>query len=117
MDTERTTEQEKVRCPGYHNGHASSRSTEGDRCVTCGGHKPPIKALACDCEPTFWDDGSVSHEDDCDLAPWCPHEMSAMCPIPCGCRCDGCLALTEAHSLFRIATVTPPGSGSTEEGD
>jgi hypothetical protein len=94
--------EQSTRCPGYHNGHASSRSTEGDFCITCRGHKPPFEVRECDCEPTTWGDGPVSHDDACAIHPWCPHEMGALtCSIPCGCRCDGCLSLAESHRRFR----------------
>jgi hypothetical protein len=48
----------------------------------------------CDCDPTVHADGSKTHEDDCPLYPWCPHEVGAyVCLIPCGCTCQPCLAL------------------------
>lgn len=99
------------RCPGYHNGRASQRSREDDSCITCGGHKPPVVIEDCDCEPEVFDDGSVLHEDSCNLANWCPHEVGAyVCFMPCGCRCDSCLRLTlgnAAHDAARKAVNAP----------
>lgn len=96
-------------CPGYHNGQASSRWMDEDRCTTCDGYKPPVTVPECDCEPTTWDDGSVSHEDDCPLYPWCPHEIAATCSMPCLCRCDGCMALT----LGNQPTTSPATRGDS----
>lgn len=107
--TNHTTEIGPV-CPGYHNGQASSRWMDEDRCTTCDGYKPPITLPACDCEPTTWDDGSVSHEDDCPLYPWCPHEIAATCSMPCLCRCDGCMALT----LGNQPTTSPASEGGSD---
>jgi hypothetical protein len=48
----------------------------------------------CNCEPITYDDGSSSHEEDCRMYPWCPHEMGrASCPMPCSCPCAPCTAL------------------------
>jgi hypothetical protein len=50
----------------------------------------------CDCEPIVYDDGSKTHEYECAIYPWCPHETTAAtCDIPCGCQCEPCLALIE----------------------
>lgn len=50
----------------------------------------------CECEPEVWEDGSVTHEQECPLYPWCPHEVvAAVCFIPCGCQCKPCRALED----------------------
>lgn len=104
------------RCPGYHNGFASPRSTESDTCIICGGYKPPLEvSVCCTCEPIAWEDGSVSHEDHCAIYPWCPHEMGAYtCGVPCDCRCDGCLRLTLAHRVMPPEATAP--ADPSEEG-
>jgi hypothetical protein len=57
-----------------------------------------VSAARCDCEPTRYDDGSISHEPDCNVYPWCPHEVVAYsCLMPCGCQCEPCARLTEAN--------------------
>lgn len=58
--------------------------------------------MKCDCEPTVYADGSVKHQDECNVCPWCPHEAIAyICLMPCGCHCARCTELSAAHSVVR----------------
>jgi hypothetical protein len=77
----------------------------------------------CDCEPLEHDDGSVTHEDTCPTYPWCPHEIGAYtCPVPCGCECNPCKALTPPikfekptrRSSLRGRAVPRRGHGASE---
>lgn len=55
--------------------------------------------MTCDCEPIVHDDGSRTHEQDCAIYPWCPHEVAAYaCLMPCCCGCGACNALSDAHT-------------------
>lgn len=41
----------------------------------------------CNCDPFIHSDGSKTHDEDCPVFPWCPHEVGwYVCLMPCGCR-------------------------------
>ena len=63
-----------------------------------------VQPLDCDCEPTIHGDGSVSHEDECAIYPWCPHEVGGyVCDMPCRCGCRSCAVLTASHLRYSPA--------------